>query len=111
MNAEKATTGTPVEPIVMRCVDCKFYRAKTKRHPIAFSKTNLVTPTEYEDRPTGHGECMLLPPSVAFRQAAVDRNETWAGPVASVVEPGFAQRRPIVSDDEFCGQYSQKDDA
>jgi len=87
------------------CIHCRFYRAEIKRQGRKYIN---CTPTEFEDVPTGQGECMLAPPSVQFRQAAVDRNKTWAGPVTSVVNPGFVQSRPRVLESDFCGSFAEK---
>lgn len=89
----------------MKCEECIFYRPRMKRRAVKYK--NLL-PIEFVEEPTGQGECMLHPPSVAYQQAAIDRNNHWAGETTSVVEPGFKQGRPIVLVNDFCGSFQSK---
>jgi len=87
------------------CINCRWYRAKTTRKPTKFRD---IVPVEYGNVPTGAGECMLQPPVVLYRQAAVDRKTTGLGPVESVVSPGIVQARPMVAESDYCSSFQWK---
>lgn len=91
------------------CTHCQFYRAITKE--VVTEYDLHCNPTKRETVPTGHGECMLMPPGVAFQQAKAHSRQTWTGTVTSVVNPGFVQQRPEVLDKDFCGQFQAKEEA